>query len=188
MWLCGPFCCVGDSCGRGGWLGCPLAWPGLPYCEGCQSLWAGMGCLAWGFLGLGGLTGEWVCPLGLMGWREDSRMALVSISVLVLEWAPSLAATSICVHRGRGGMGSQLAPLSLGSSPRSASGSHQGSLQTTAPALVSESCEILCAPCKSGVSVSYISWVMEMFYNLIECTFIKTFSMSAFYLRQITPQ
>ena len=50
---------------------------------------------------------------------------------------------------------SQLPPASLGSSPRSASGSDPGSFQITVSALGLGVCEILCAPFKSGVCISY---------------------------------
>ena len=46
-------------------------------------------------------------------------------------------------------------PASVGGSPRSASGSLPSFFQITASALVLGSCEILCTPFKSGVSVSY---------------------------------
>ena len=49
----------------------------------------------------------------------------------------------------------QLSPASPGGSPRSEDGSDTGSFQITASALGPRECEILCAPFKSGVSISH---------------------------------
>ena len=49
----------------------------------------------------------------------------------------------------------QLPPASLGGSLRSAGGCDPGFFQITASAMGPGMCEILCAPCKSGVSISH---------------------------------
>ena len=49
----------------------------------------------------------------------------------------------------------QLPPASLGGSPGSVGGSDPGSFQITASSLCLGGCEILCAPFKSGDSISY---------------------------------
>ena len=62
-----------------------------------------------------------------------------------------VAATSVCNPR----VSSRCHPASLGGSPRSAGGSDPGSFQITASVLGPRACKMLCAPFKSGVSISH---------------------------------
>ena len=77
-------------------------------------------------------------------------MALASTSVHVVEWAPQMPDASVCIQ----GL-FQLLPSSPGDSPRSAGRSDSSSFLSIAYALGLRACEILCAPFKSGVSVSH---------------------------------
>ena len=79
-------------------------------------------------------------------------MALASTSVHVVERAPQNGCHQCLCPQGE----LQFPPASLGGSPRSAGGSDPGSFQTTASALGPRAYEILCAPFKSGISISHI--------------------------------
>ena len=72
--------------------------------------------------------------------EENSKMAVPSTSVLVVEW-PAKSHQRIC-YKGE----LHLLPASPGGSPRSIGGCHQGSFRTTASALGLGTCEILYVP------------------------------------------
>ena len=74
-------------------------------------------------------------------------MVPASTSVSVLERAPQNGC--------RPCLGLQFPPASLEHFPVSAGGSATGSFQMTTSALSPRVCEILCAPFKSGVSISH---------------------------------
>ena len=78
-------------------------------------------------------------------------MVLLSTSVLMVEWAPQNDCHQCLCPQGE----SKMPPASPGGSPRSASGSGLGSFQITASALGLRASEILHAPPRNGVSVSY---------------------------------
>ena len=78
-------------------------------------------------------------------------MVLVSISVLTVEQAPLNCCCQCLCPQGK----FQLLSDSLGSFLISASESDLGSFQITASVLGLRVCEILCAPFKSGIFVSY---------------------------------
>ena len=73
-------------------------------------------------------------------------MTLTSTSGLEIEQTPETSATSVCP---------QFPPASLGGSPKLAGGSDPCSFQFIASVLGPRVCEILCAPFKSGVFISY---------------------------------
>ena len=76
---------------------------------------------------------------------------LANTSVLVVEPAPQKGCCQHLCPQGE----PQLPPASLGVSPRSVSGYDPGSFQITASVLGLRMCEVLSAPFKSRVSVSY---------------------------------
>ena len=78
-------------------------------------------------------------------------MVLVSISVLPVEQAPPDFCCQCLCPQGK----FQLLPNSLGGFLISASESDLGFFQITASVLGLRVCEILCAPFKSGIFVSY---------------------------------
>ena len=83
--------------------------------------------------------------------RVDSKMALASTSVLVIEWnPPNSCCQHLCPH-----CESQLLPASTGGSASSASGSDPGSFHVSASAPGAGVCEILYVSFKSGVSNSH---------------------------------
>ena len=78
-------------------------------------------------------------------------MALASTSVHVVERTPQSGCCQFLCPQGE----LKLHPASPEDSPRSAAGSEPGSFQIPAAPLSPRAREILCAPSKSGVSVSY---------------------------------
>ena len=78
-------------------------------------------------------------------------MVLASTNVLVVEQAPPNGYHQCLCSQGK----LHLPPASLEGSPKSAGGSDPGSFQITASVLGLGAAEILCAPFKSGGSISY---------------------------------
>ena len=78
-------------------------------------------------------------------------MVLADISVHVVELASQNRCCQCLCPQGE----LQLPPASPGDSPGSAGGADPGSFQITASALDLRAREILCAPFKSGVSISH---------------------------------
>ena len=89
-------------------------------------------------------------PLPIISYREDSKTVLTSMcpcgGMSSPKWLPPAS-----ILQGE----SLMLPTSPEGSPRSASGSDPGSFQITASVLGLRVCEILCVPCKNGISVSY---------------------------------
>ena len=78
-------------------------------------------------------------------------MVLASTGVLMVEQAPQNDCCQCLCPQSE----LQFPPTSPGGSLRSAGGSDPGSFQITAIALHLGACEILCAPLKSGLSISH---------------------------------
>lgn len=97
----------------------------------------------------GGYGWGWI--LRLIGWREDSKMALTSSSPGRMD-PPKGCCQCLCPQ---GEL--QSPPASLGDSPRSAGRSASGYCQMTTSALILEQVRLWCAPFKSGDSISHSS-------------------------------